>query len=130
MKTEVICETCGGQKEMYYAPWCSKCDIPEPQILTELNLLQCMRHIERAHFGIEDETDMVARRMIGRDEIWDGLCEWGLHNDSTMSFPIVAASQGDGSLGELSEEAIEYLEAMVNVFDLTDQHNMMWEVSW
>lgn len=130
MKTDVICEECGTAKEMYYAPWCSKCEVPQVKIKPTLNLLQCMRHVERVHFGIEDENDYDAQKAIGRDEIWNGLCDWGLNNDTTSYFPFVEASQGDGSIGELSEEATEYMRVMVKTFDLENQPNMQWEVSW
>ena len=130
MKTDEICEECGTAKEMYYGPWCSKCEVPQVKNNPSLNLLQCMRHIERVHFGIEDENDYDARKAVGHDEIWSGFCDWGLSNDTTSYLPFVDPANGDGSIGELSEEAIEYLQVMVRTFDLENQPDMQWEVSW
>ncbi len=131
MRTPEICETCGGTKEMYYGPWCSKCDVPQIEIVESLNLKKCMRHVERKYLGIEDENDRRLRNSAGYGQIWEGLCEWGgISNDTTMFLPILEASKGDGSIGELSEEAIEYLQAMVVAFDLENHPNIMWECSW
>ena len=130
MKTPEICDVCGTAKEMYYVPWCSRCEVPEVKNNPTLNLLQCMRHVERVHFGIEDENDYDARKATGHDEIWSGFCDQGFSNDSTVHLPIVDAAKGDGSIGELSEEAIEYLQTMVKIFDLETQPNVQWEISW
>jgi len=130
MKSSEICKSCGEQKEIYYGPWCSKCEVPSPENHPTLNLMQCLRHVERVYFGIEDENDYEARESAGRREIWDGLCDWGLSNDTTMHFPFVDALKGDGSLGGLSEETIVYLQALVDIFDLENHPNMLWEVSW
>lgn len=126
---DVKCDTCGGQKEMYYRPWCSNCNVPNIEIVKSLNLLKCFRHIDRAHYGILEGTRADEKR-IGRAEIWDGLSEWGLPNDSRVSLPIVDAADGDGSIGELSEEAIKYLLTLVKVFNLRDHPDLLWEVSW
>jgi len=130
MRTTETCNECGGLKEMYYTPWCSKCEVPEIKTHPTLNLLQSMRHVERVHFGIEDENDYAGRDAVGHEEIWRGLCDWGLSNDTTSYMPILDAANGDGSIGELSETAIEYLQAMVKIFDLENHPNMQWEVSW
>ncbi len=131
MKTEEICETCGGQKEMYYTPWCSNCDVPKPKTVQFLNLLQCYRHVNRKYFGIENENDRYHPKMVGYDEVHNGLMNWSCGaNGVTVYLPILEASQGDGSIGELSEEAIKYLQTMVKVFDLENYPNMMWEISW
>jgi hypothetical protein len=111
---------------MYYTPWCSLCDIPQPKVVKTLNLLQCFRHIERKYFG--DEDGMSGRRI--RDRVWEGLCDWGnLSNDSTSYLPIVEAAEGDGSIGELDEDSIKLLQLMVEVFDLKNIE-VQWEVSW
>lgn len=88
-----------------------------------------MRHIERAHYGILEDT-IASRNKNGRGEIWDGLCDWGIGNDVRVSLPIVEAADGDGSIGELSEEAIEYLQTLVKVFNLRDHPDLLWEISW
>jgi len=131
MKVEETCETCGNQKEMYYTPWCPVCDVPKPKIQYCLNLLQCYRHVDKKYFGIEDENDRQACRMCGRDEVHNGLMEWSCGaNGVTVYLPILDASQGTDEIGELSEEAIEYLKTMVKAFDLEKYPNMMWECSW
>ena len=131
MKTEDICEKCGEQKEMYYTPWCPVCDTPKPKIQHCLNLLQCYRHVDKKYFGIEDENDRQALREIGHAEVHDALMEWSCGaNDVTVYLPILDASQGTDEIGELSEEAIEYLKTMVKAFDLEKYPNMMWECSW
>ena len=40
------CSSCGRIKEMYYVPWCPKCDKPEIEMKPVLNLMQAIRHVE------------------------------------------------------------------------------------
>ncbi len=39
-----IC-SCGYPKEMYYNPWCPKCDIPKPEEVKIFNLIQVIKHL-------------------------------------------------------------------------------------
>lgn len=120
------CEHCGGKKEMYYTPWCSNCNVPSIKTVTTLNLLKCFRHIERKYYGIVEET-----MKRPRDRVWEGLCDWsGMRNDVTIWLPIIGAADGDGSIGDLSDDSIEFLQHVVKVFKLRDHPNLLWEVSW
>ena len=124
---EEICDNCGNQKEMYYGPWCSLCEMPQPKTITTLNLLQCFRFIDRNFFGCHDENV----RLPAREEVWQVISEWsGFSNDSTVYLPLVEALDPvENSLGDLSDEAIKYIKVLVNTFDL-DTREVQWEVSW
>lgn len=123
---DIECEHCGGKKEMYYRPWCSNCNTPTIKIIKSLNLLKCFRHLERRYYGMDEEYP----RLPAREEIWGALSEWGLSNDVRVSLPIVEAANGDGSLGDLSDDAIELLQLMVKTFQLEDHPDLVWEISW
>ena len=124
---EERCDNCGNQKEMYYAPWCSLCEMPQPKTITTLNLLQCFRFIDRNFFGCLDDNV----RLSAREEVWQVISEWsGFSNDSTVYLPLVEALDPvENSLGDLSDEAIKYIQVLVNTFDL-DTREVQWEVSW
>ena len=124
---EERCENCGNQKEMYYGPWCSLCEMPPIKTVKTLNLLQAFRFIDRNFYDCTDDTT----RLPEREEIWQVIAEWsGFSNDSTMYLPLVEAlDPEENSLGDLSEDAIKYITKLVEVFDLKD-NDIQFEVSW
>ena len=49
-----ICACCGQKKEMYYVPWCPRCEKPGTETGC-LNILQALRHLEAVgHSGIKE----------------------------------------------------------------------------
>lgn len=44
--TNVFCEMCGDEKEMYHTPWCPVCEKPEKQLREVLNFIKATQHIE------------------------------------------------------------------------------------
>lgn len=126
-----ICESCGEQKEMYYRPWCALCEPPEPVVITALNLLKAMRHVDRKVYGQKEDYP----RLPGREKVWDYLAEYmGLANDVVIGidFPDIyddhCANTSQG--GHLGLEGLKYIEDLINEFNLRDYKNMQWEISW
>ena len=129
MPTDEICESCGVKKQMYYRPWCPLCEKPEVKYSPTLNFLQAQYHIDRKIYG---ETDSNIDPP-GKREVWLKLCDQGwISNDVTTYLPLVEAAEGDGSIGDLSDEALKYLQALVTEFELDDpkNNNIQYEISW
>ena len=60
-----ICEKCNKPKEVYYVPWCPRCDKPKRKKLTTLNFVQCLDHL-------------LAMKLIAEEEkydFWSIICD-------------------------------------------------------
>lgn len=116
------CEKCNGEIDMYYGPWCPRCDKPQRKTIQHLNLLQAMRHTLAVHYPDEKKNDLDG---IYR-KVWLALCDTDLRNNADIFIPIAEMAKDDYN----DEEIREFLTHMVNDFDLTEGENLLWEVSW
>lgn len=75
-----ICSSCNQPKEMYYGPWCPRCEVPKIKQEPTLNLLQVLRHLE-ARFP---EAQGI------HEGVWEGLVELGTiqGNDTTLGWTV------------------------------------------
>ena len=99
-----ICEICGLPKEMYFVPWCPRCEKPKPYTATVLNLLQCIRHIA-------DTRDDITREEIRDLAIKNWQYEW--RNDSYLTWHTI----DDDDREDYDDDIIRFNDLMVEVFD-------------
>src|SRR4051812_33533075 len=54
---ELICDNCDGVMDMYYKPWCPKCEVPKVELTPSINFIQVLKHLEAmGHKGIKDRV--------------------------------------------------------------------------
>lgn len=109
-----ICPTCGSPKDMYYRPWCPRCEKPEPYTKQVFNLIQCLRHIA-ATTGI-DRAELSA---LARD-FWKG--RWG--NDKYVTWPTIELDERD----EYDQRYLQFYDLMVSTFSPPD--GCLFLISW
>ena len=56
-----ICQICNKPKEMYFTPWCPRCDKPKIENLPSLNFIKCLNHIE----AIDEKNNGFKNRFWG-----------------------------------------------------------------
>lgn len=112
------CSKCGGENDMYYTPWCPRCDKPEPQITKTLNLIKSLRYLEANGYpGIKDRLWSYFL-----DDIVDGG-----GNDSIikLNFDI-----DEYRLKGYDEEDREKIKMFLKAFRDTFETDIQFEVSW
>jgi len=145
-----VCDTCGGQKEMYYVPWCSKCERPEPKATYTLNFLQVVRHIERKYpdLIVSDEEAQASWREPVRleshkDSLWNLISE-RISNDVyiALGFKMWLEERDDPDENgrymsyDGSEDYTKGFELMQLIVDEYENEvegdfdNVLWEISW
>lgn len=107
------CEKCGKPMDMYYNPWCPRCDKPEIRTVQVLNFIQALRHLEAiGYYGIKDRIGEI---LVDR-----------LHNDSYIDYAFPEEDEVDGEY--LTKEMFDDLMVLKNTFGLGD--SIVFEVSW
>jgi hypothetical protein len=108
-----ICNLCGKPREMYYQPWCPRCDKPQAQFLTAFNFVQCLRHLEvKGNEGI-------------KDRIWRHF-EHQIHNDCYLNLWIPSESEAK----EYHEQSVKDLWLLADTFGLKKGDATLFRVSW
>lgn len=98
---ELICDSCDGAMDMYYKPWCPKCDVPKIEFHPSINFIQVLKHLEAlGHKGI-------------KDRVWK-FYQHELRNDSSFS---VYFGSSDLTPDELTLK--EFLKVDSIVFDVS-----------
>lgn len=132
------CKGCGHEMEMYYRPWCPRCDKPEKKTVETLNLVQALRHIEVITGDNHSLTGFKSR-------IWRYFCDsdWMKGNDSFFHWSPSEVTE------DMTEEEVNeyfgYLEDPINLkeakqivkdenllaktFDIGSK-GILFEVSW
>ena len=145
------CPTCGGQKEMYYVPWCSLCERPEPKVTYTLNFLQVVRHIERIYPDIivsEDEAQKSWQEPVRleshKDALWNFISDQ-INNDISVNLYLKSRyeerddpDENGKYLSYNGEEdytkAYEMIKLILDEYDNDsiegDFDNILWEISW
>ena len=115
-----ICKKCSKPKEMYYSPWCPRCDIPKPKKKEVLNLIQVLRHLEE----VNDAKSL-------KDKIWSWLLDMQYirSNDSYFSYFI---DEDYDEFDEIEQELLVPHLKLLNQFvkDYTGKESVIFEVSW
>jgi len=107
-----ICPTCNKPKQMYYQPWCPRCEKPEFETIKVLNLLQCLSHIESIG-GLNN--DYMSHIIYDRYEY---------SNDTYFIFyPI-----NDDARVDEDEKFLEVYDALVDTFGIKEK--ILFWVSW
>lgn len=112
------CEKCKGEMEMYYSPWCPRCDKPQRKTVKMLNLIQCLTHIEATN-----HAPGYKRRM------WALLNDYIPGNDTVMLWPF---SDFDELEDIKTEDPPAYSDiTLFNLtFDVKEREDLYLEVSW
>ena len=125
--TDVICTSCGYEKEMYYVPWCSVCDKPQRKSVETLNLIQALRHIEVITFdcGTKEKFNLDSYH----SRMWTWMCESEMipGNDSFKKFwrPDDIGTKDC----RLTEQQQKDIQLFCDTFDITDK-GVLLEISW
>lgn len=84
MKAGETCSKCQQPLEMYYSPWCPRCDIPQRKTVDVLNLIQCLDHLQAIGRITEEH----------REEWWERQCDNdNIHNDTMFRYwPLLPES--------------------------------------
>jgi hypothetical protein len=117
-----ICPICNKPKEMYYTPWCPRCDKPQFKVVKSLNLVQALDHLRAVH-----ENEDI------KDVLWEYFADtYEFRNDSSFAFgPLSEADFEDLIEDDESEkikQLVEYLQLFINTFNITE--DIILEVSW
>lgn len=109
------CEICGQEKQMYYQPWCAKCEKPTIQLRRTLNFLQCLEHLEaNGHQGI-------------KERVWNYYADLGYFQNNT-TFTLHFPEAGDDRDG-LPVFLLADLDLIKETWGIEEDHVEM-EVSW
>lgn len=115
MKLKEKCPTCGEAKEMYYVPWCPRCEKPTSRLKPVWNWLKCMYHLEAiGHKGI-------------KARLWEYCCENNImkSNDSYMELDFYEEFDEDNEDLQVFEDK----KGLKEVFDIKEKEALFW-VSW
>jgi len=148
MYLDKVCESCGGKKEMYYVPWCSLCERPEPKATYTLNFLKVVRHIERLYpdqIVSEEEAQEkwreTPRLQSHKDALWDLISD-RISNDVNIALCFKSwhgeqeppDENGRIMYGEQDyTKAFELMGLIVKEYENEvegDFDNVLWEISW
>ncbi len=110
-----LCEHCGNEKEMYYKPWCPRCEKPDVRGGQVLNLIQALRYIEVN--GWPGFYNRVWRNLMDLDLI---------RNDSTF---ILELPTNEESRATYDPDWLDYLDTIRDIFRIQGDSIIM-EVSW
>lgn len=111
----------------YYGAWCPQCEKPEEKPTTYINLLQALYHVDRVCFGVMSQHDEPA----GKQEMWSHLCDYNyIKNDTFVGINFGTMYSDAVKYETLSEDALAYLKAFVETFDLKEEGSVLWEISW
>lgn len=110
-----ICKGCGQPKEMYYKPWCPRCEKPQIEHVPTLNLLQVLRHLE-ARFP---EAQGI------KDGVWEGLIELDIIRGNDTTFGWVANDEYMQADNAWFKRFDKYLQDIWGIDDF-----ITFEVSW
>jgi len=136
-----LCDKCGKKKEMYYTPYCPRCDVPAPEPRLVLNYLKAARYITITYFPEDDDIPSLGPDSHDRCA-WLWLGEYGviLGNDIVVSldFPSLLdvlrddSYQVDNLDEEENQKAYLFFEKLVEEFDLRNEKyaDLLWEISW
>lgn len=108
--TNVVCEKCGDEKEVYYDLWCPVCEKPELKPIQTLNLIQALRHV-RAVSGLDYHN---------RDtKDWHWFCEnCNFTNDSYVHW------------APYDQELPPSFEKLVELFNIDREDGVIFHISW
>jgi len=110
--TEKTCKICGQETQIYYKPWCPKCEKPEIQMIPQLNFIQCLKYLEaNGEKGIEER-------------LWDYFSDY-FHNDSSFSMPLPPEVTPE----DYSEQCYKDTLIVKNTWNIDSDHIEMY-VSW
>ena len=112
-----ICETCQQPREMYYAPWCPRCEPPRVEPVPTLNLVKALRHLEvNGHAGI-------------KDRLWHYLMDTysdSFRNDSWLSIELPGETKPD----EMSADVFADFQTLKEVFGVGVSDQLVLDLSW
>lgn len=108
------CEKCGKPLEMYYNPWCPRCDKPQIRLVPTLNMIQCLEHLEAVWYG----------RSGIKQRVMDHFMDY-YRNDTTfiMAFPM------DEDREDMDPQIVKDLDLIKAVWQIEEDFIAM-EVSW
>lgn len=115
MKLKEKCPKCKKALEMYYVPWCPRCEKPEPRLQPVWNFLKCLYHLEATgHKGI-------------KERVWRYSCESDSmkSNDSYMDLWFKTAEDDEDE----DPQILADLATIKSVFGIEKDHATFW-VSW
>lgn len=112
------CWKCNTEKQMYYKPWCPRCDKPMPHIKKCVNLIQTLNHLELDLPGI-------------KDHIWEKMCDYDLiRNDSYTDFNPNYFGTDNAEHILNGDKYTEALKAYLLSIGLGENEPFLWEISW
>ncbi|MFA6198847.1 MAG: hypothetical protein WC679_00320 [Bacteroidales bacterium] len=108
---ENICECCNKPKQMYYRPWCPRCEKPTIEMLPTLNLFQALYHLEAIGYT-------NAKKIV-----WNYLCDYSNGNDTYLTFNFESMDEED-----YDSDAYILLKKLQEVFQIKNE--IAFFVSW
>lgn len=127
-----ICE-CGTPKQMYFVPWCPRCEKPKIKSIPTINLIQALEHIAT----ITDDKDIMdensAWKIIKKgykQRMWDLFIYYDdprLQNDVIYWWGFFDDS---GVEEELTPEERADVNLFRSTFDLEDVDHIYLDISW
>ena len=120
---ENLCPICNRPKEMYYEPWCPRCEKPMLHAELTLNLMQALRHMEAiGHQGVKDRLwDWI---VIGDDT------EKPLRrNDSTFYLEFPPPEEKTMYEDEYTLQQLADLDLMKEIFGI-EGRTVLVHLSW
>ena len=110
-----LCEHCGNEKEMYYKPWCPRCEKPDVRGGQVLNLIQALRYIEvNGYPGF-------------KQRVWRNLLDLELIRNDSMFMLELPTDEDERSAYDV--DWLADLDTIRNVFRIQGDSVIM-EVSW
>lgn len=115
MKLKDICPNCNEAKEMYYVPWCPRCDKPKGETKLVFNFLKCVYHLEATgHAGI-------------KKVLWEYLCDRNIMKSNDSYMEIFFKTEEDDE--DEDPKILRALKVLKESFDIKDDYCLFY-VSW
>lgn len=120
--SEQICPKCSQPMQMYYKPWCPRCDKPQRKPVETLNLIQALEHIETI---TDDKSEYPARQGF-KDRMWKFLCDVEVirYNDSYSWFG--RPEDEDRCDPQVKKD----IDLFCNTFDIDANKGILLDISW
>ena len=120
-----LCSVCNKPKEMYYEPWCPRCEKPEFKTIRTLNLIQALEHVAVVKGESRDPLRGYPRRF--KTQLFD---TYGYSNDSFFTYFF-----GDEELDPEPRDAdsaqfVRDEKLLMEVFGFEPGDSVVFEVSW
>lgn len=109
------CPKCKQPMEMYYEPWCPRCDKPQRKTVQMLNLIQCLEHIEATN-----------HRPGYKRRVWSLMVEY-VNNDTIIPWIYLGEYLDEYDLTPMLREDIDLFN---DTFDIKPNDEIYMEISW